>query len=125
MNVIADTDVIAHPAGTTPVVRALSVTIPCYNEEAGLPELHRRVTASCKEVVGQDYEIILVNDGSRDGTWDRIQALSEADAHVIGVDLSRNFGHQAALTAALTLATGQRIFILDADLRTRPSCWPT
>jgi dolichol-phosphate mannosyltransferase len=120
MNVIADTGIIAHPAGATPVVRALSVTIPCYNEEAGLSELHRRVTATCREVVGEDYEIILVNDGSRDGTWDKIQALAEADAHVIGVDLSRNFGHQAALTAALTLATGQRIFILDADLQDPP-----
>src|SRR6185312_5055650 len=120
MNVIADTGIIAHPAGTTPVIRALSVTIPCYNEEAGLAELHRRVTAAAKEAVGDDYEIILVNDGSRDGTWDKIQALAEADAHVIGVDLSRNFGHQAALTAALTLATGLRIFILDADLQDPP-----
>jgi dolichol-phosphate mannosyltransferase len=120
MNVIADTDVIAHPMGTTPVARALSVTIPCYNEEAGLAELHRRVTAAAREAVGEDYEIILVNDGSRDGTWDKIQALSEADAHVIGVDLSRNFGHQAALTAALTLAAGKRIFILDADLQDPP-----
>jgi dolichol-phosphate mannosyltransferase len=125
MNVIADTGTISIPAGTTPPGitlsgRALSVTIPCYNEEAGLPELHRRVTATCKAVVGEDYEVILVNDGSRDGTWDTIQALSAADPHVIGVDLSRNFGHQAALTAALTLATGKRIFILDADLQDPP-----
>jgi len=125
MNVIADTGVIANPAGITPpgmtpVERALSVTIPCYNEQAGLPELHRRVTAACKDAVGEDYEVILVNDGSRDGTWDAIQALSAADPHVIGVDLSRNFGHQAALTAALTLATGKRIFILDADLQDPP-----
>jgi glycosyltransferase involved in cell wall biosynthesis len=125
MNVIADTCVIANPAGTTapgttPVGRTLSVTIPCYNEQAGLPELHRRVTAACKEAVGEDYEIILVNDGSRDGTWEAIQALATGDAHVVGVDLSRNFGHQAALTAALTLATGTRIFILDADLQDPP-----
>ncbi len=120
MNVIADTGMIANPAGTNPVARALSVTIPCYNEQAGLPELHRRVTAACRDAVGEDYEVILVNDGSRDGTWDAIQALSAADDHVIGVDLSRNFGHQAALTAALTLCTGQRIFILDADLQDPP-----
>ena len=120
MNVIADTGMIANPAGTTPVARALSVTIPCYNEQAGLPELHRRVTAAARDAVGEDYELILVNDGSRDGTWDAIQALSAADPHVIGVDLSRNFGHQAALTAALTLCTGRRIFILDADLQDPP-----
>jgi dolichol-phosphate mannosyltransferase len=119
MNVIADTGVIANP-GTAPVLRALSVTVPCYNEQAGLPELYRRVTAACEGAVGDDYEIILVNDGSRDGTWEAIQALSAADKHVVGVDLSRNFGHQAALTAALTLATGRRIFILDADLQDPP-----
>jgi dolichol-phosphate mannosyltransferase len=70
--------------------------------------------------MGDDYEIILVNDGSRDGTWDAISTLAAADDHVIGVDLSRNFGHQAALTAALTLSTGKRIFILDADLQDPP-----
>jgi dolichol-phosphate mannosyltransferase len=120
MNVIADTGMIARPAGISPVLRALSITIPCYNEEDGVTELHRRVTAAAKEAVGEDYEIILVNDGSRDGTWDKIQALSQGDTHVIGVDLSRNFGHQAALTAALTLAAGERIFILDADLQDPP-----
>lgn len=120
MNVIAETGVIANPAGATPVLRALSVTIPCYNEEAGLPELYRRVTAACRDVVGDDYEIILVNDGSRDGTWRAIQVLADTDEHVVGIDLSRNFGHQAALTAALTLATGKRIFILDADLQDPP-----
>jgi len=120
MNLIADTGIVANPAGTTPVARALSVTIPCYNEEAGLSELYRRVTTACREVMGDDYEIILVNDGSRDGTWNAISALAAADDHIIGVDLSRNFGHQAALTAALTLSTGKRIFILDADLQDPP-----
>jgi dolichol-phosphate mannosyltransferase len=120
MDLTADTAVLANPAGTTPVARALSVTIPCYNEEAGLPELHRRVTATCREVMGDNYEIILVNDGSRDGTWNTISTLAASDDHVVGVDLSRNFGHQAALTAALTLCTGKRIFILDADLQDPP-----
>ena len=98
----------------------ISVAIPCYNEEASLPELHRRVTAICREVVGDAYEIILVNDGSRDATFSVISALAAADSHVRGVDLSRNFGHQAALTAALTLCAGERIFILDADLQDPP-----
>jgi len=120
MNVIADTDIVANPVAASQASRALSVTIPCYNEEAGLTELHRRVTSICQTVIGDDYEIILVNDGSRDGTWNAISALSAADPHVIGVDLSRNFGHQAALTAALTLCTGRRIFILDADLQDPP-----
>ena len=99
----------------------LSVTIPCYNEEAGLPELHRRLTAACQEAVGDDYEVILVNDGSaRDDTWGAISRLAETDMHVIGIDLSRNFGHQAALTAALSICRGERIFILDADLQDPP-----
>jgi glycosyltransferase involved in cell wall biosynthesis len=119
MNVIATT-----PADINPIAgraaRRLSVTIPCYNEEAGLAELHRRLTATCQKVVGDDYEVILVNDGSRDGTWNAISALAATDPHLIGVDLSRNFGHQAALTAALTLCSGERIFILDADLQDPP-----
>lgn len=98
----------------------ISVAIPCYNEEASLPELHRRVTAICREVAGDAYEMILVNDGSRDGTWSVISALADADPHVRGVDLSRNFGHQAALTAGLTLCAGERILIIDADLQDPP-----
>jgi glycosyltransferase involved in cell wall biosynthesis len=121
MNMIAEASAVTNPAETLlDKGRRLSVTIPCYNEEAGLPELYRRVTATCQEVIGDDYELILVNDGSRDGTWDAIKALSERDPHVIGIDLSRNFGHQAALTAALTLCAGERIFILDADLQDPP-----
>ena len=100
--------------------RRLSVAIPCYNEEASLPELYRRTTLACRDAVGDDYEIILVNDGSRDGSWDAIAALSASDPHVLGIDLSRNFGHQAALTAALNLCSGERVFILDADLQDPP-----
>jgi dolichol-phosphate mannosyltransferase len=120
MNLIVDnkeTLAMRPPLGT-PV--KVSVAIPCYNEEASLPELHRRVTAICREVAGDAYEMILVNDGSRDGTWSVISSLAAADSHVRGVDLSRNFGHQAALTAALTLCAGERIFILDADLQDPP-----
>lgn len=121
MDTAVATGPIVNPiAQDTPRPR-LSVTSPCYNEEAGLPELHRRLTAACKEVAGDDYEIILVNDGSsRDDTWGAICRLHDADPHVIGVDLSRNFGHQAALTAALSLSRGERIFILDADLQDPP-----
>lgn len=109
----------AVPASARSGVK-VSVAIPCYNEEASLPELHRRVTAICREVAGDAYEIILVNDGSRDASWSVISALSASDPHVCGVDLSRNFGHQAALTAALTLCSGERVFILDADLQDPP-----
>ena len=101
----------------------LSVVIPCFNEELGLSELHRRVTATC-ETLG-DYEIILVNDGSRDRTLSLMRRLADhAVPHVIVVNLSRNHGHQLALTAGLTLARGQRILILDADLQDPPELLP-
>ena len=103
-----------------PIRRRLSVAVPCYNEEANLPELCRRLTEICRASVGEDYEIVLVNDGSRDGSWRVITQLSERDPHVLGVDLSRNFGHQAALTAALTLCSGERILVIDADLQDPP-----
>jgi dolichol-phosphate mannosyltransferase len=109
-----------QPRPTAPGAVRLSVAIPCYNEEVGIPELYRRVTAACGAAVGDSYELILVNDGSRDGTWNVIRALASADPHIIGIDLSRNFGHQAALTAALSICAGERIFILDADLQDPP-----
>lgn len=99
---------------------ALSVVIPCYNEEACLAELHRRVAAAAGGVAGDGYEIVLVNDGSRDGSWAAMQALAAADDHVVAVNLSRNHGHQLALTAGLDLCSGERILIIDADLQDPP-----
>ena len=85
---------VPEPAGP-----ALSVVIPCHNEASVLRETHRRVSAVCRAAVGEDHELVLVNDGSRDDTWDLMQALSQQDHHLVCVDLSRNFGHQAALMA--------------------------
>lgn len=98
----------------------LSVVTPCYNEEGGLAELHRRVTQACRAAAGDDYEIVLVNDGSRDGTWAIMAELAARDAAVVAVNLSRNYGHQLALSAGLQICRGQRIFILDADLQDPP-----
>lgn len=98
----------------------VSVVVPCYNEEEGLPEFYRRVTAASQAAAGDSYELIFVNDGSRDGTWGIITDLSRDDVHVIGVNLSRNHGHQLALTAGLSRCAGERIFILDADLQDPP-----
>ena len=107
--------------GTGSVERPLvSVVAPCFNEAEGLREFHRRAGAACRAAVGESYEIVLVNDGSRDGTWKLIGDLSHEDPHVVGVNLSRNHGHQIALTAGLSQARGERIFILDADLQDPP-----
>lgn len=99
---------------------ALSVVIPCYNEEACLAELHRRVSAAARAVAGDSHEIVLINDGSRDQSWAIMQQLSEADPHLVCINLSRNHGHQLALTAGLDLCFGERILIIDADLQDPP-----
>jgi dolichol-phosphate mannosyltransferase len=70
--------------------------------------------------VGEDYEIVLINDGSRDGSWGIMQQLASGDSHVLAVNLSRNHGHQLALTAGLDLANGETILIIDADLQDPP-----
>ena len=98
----------------------LSVVIPCYNEEESLRELHRRVKAACDAVSVASYEIVLVNDGSKDKTLAVMQELVAADRNLVVIDLSRNHGHQLALTAGLSQARGDYIFVLDADLQDPP-----
>ena len=99
---------------------ALSIVVPCYNEEGCLELLHARVSAAARAVVGRDYEIVFVNDGSRDGTWPLMQRLSAGDPHLVAINLSRNHGHQLALTAGLDLCAGEQILIIDADLQDPP-----
>ena len=84
----------------------LSVVTPCYNEQDTIDEFHRRTSAACAAVVGADYEIVLVNDGSRDQTWARMVLLAERDPHMVTINLSRNFGHQLALSAGLSICSG-------------------
>jgi dolichol-phosphate mannosyltransferase len=103
---------------------ALSVVAPCYNEEQVVRELHRRLSAVCQGLCGEDYELILVNDGSRDATWTILQTLAHSDARVVAADLSRNHGHQLALSAGLSLVRGERILVIDADLQDPPELLP-
>jgi dolichol-phosphate mannosyltransferase len=103
----------------SPVLK-LSVVAPCYNEEATLPAFVQRMEAACQAAVGQDYELILVNDGSRDATWSIIEGLAEFRPGVVGVNLARNHGHQLAVSAGLRLTRGQWILIIDADLQDPP-----
>lgn len=101
----------------------LSVVVPCFNEEEALGAFWERVTRAC-ESVASTYELVLIDDGSKDGTWAAIKNLSASDPHVVGVRLSRNYGHQLALTAGLERATGDRILIIDADLQDPPELLP-
>jgi dolichol-phosphate mannosyltransferase len=102
----------------------LSVVAPCYNEEASLPAFVERMGAACAGAVGEAYEIVLVNDGSRDATWAVIQAEAERRPGIVGVNLARNHGHQLAVTAGLNLARGERVLIIDADLQDPPELLP-
>jgi dolichol-phosphate mannosyltransferase len=99
---------------------ALSIVVPCYNEEACLELLHARVSAAARAAVGEDYELVLINDGSKDASWPTMQRLSAADPHLVAINLSRNHGHQLALTAGLDLCSGEQILIIDADLQDPP-----
>ena len=99
---------------------ALSIVVPCYNEEACLGVLHDRLSKAAMTVFKQDYEIVLVNDGSRDTTWQLMRDLAAKDSHVVAINLSRNHGHQLALTAGLDLCHGDTILIIDADLQDPP-----
>jgi dolichol-phosphate mannosyltransferase len=102
----------------------LSVVVPCYNEAEGLMELHRRLTATCRACQGENYEIVLVNDGSRDQTLSVLVRLAENDSHVVVVNLARNYGHQIALSAGLENCDGDRILVIDADLQDPPELLP-
>lgn len=99
---------------------ALSIVVPCFDEEACLPVLHDRLTAAARAAAGDDYEIVLVNDGSRDQTWAIMQEIAAKDDHLLAVNLSRNHGHQLALTAGLDLCRGDVILVIDADLQDPP-----
>ena len=99
---------------------ALSIVAPCFNEVEGIAEFARRTTAAARNVVGEDFELLLVDDGSHDGTWNWITRLANSDPRISGIRLSRNFGHQAALTAGLSAAKGNRILMIDADLQDPP-----
>jgi polyisoprenyl-phosphate glycosyltransferase len=102
----------------------ISVVVPVYNEREVLPELHRRVTGSLAGI-GHRVEIVLVDDGSEDGSTEMIRELAEREDDVVGVRLSRNFGHEAAIEAGLHEASGDAVIVMDADLQDAPEALPT
>jgi dolichol-phosphate mannosyltransferase len=101
------------------MTKLLSCVVPCFNEVENIDELHRRLSAACCSVAAA-YEIILVNDGSHDGTWRAVEMICDTDPHVVGIDLARNHGHQLALTVGLEAARGDVVFTLDADMQDPP-----
>jgi dolichol-phosphate mannosyltransferase len=111
-----------QPTGTPSASEAiaLSVISPCFNEESGIVEFYRRVSTAVHAARVGAYELVLIDDGSSDATWERISQIAGRDPHVVGIRLSRNYGHQAALTAGLAQARGDLVFVLDSDLQDPP-----
>jgi polyisoprenyl-phosphate glycosyltransferase len=102
----------------------LSIAVPLYNEEKVLPEFLRRTRSLIDSVPGGPHELVLVDDGSTDRTLAILEEAAAADSRLVVVALSRNFGHQAALTAALDHCSGDAVVVMDADLQDTPEAIP-
>ncbi|OEC38447.1 glycosyltransferase family 2 protein [Aeromonas sp. DNP9] len=98
----------------------LSIVATLYQSAPYISEFHERASASAKRMVEDDYEIVLVNDGSPDNSLDLAIRLTEQDSHVVVVDLSRNFGHHKAMMTGLAHAKGELVFLIDSDLEEDP-----
>lgn len=99
---------------------AISVVIPCFNEQDNVKNLVERVEAACAGVAPGSFEIVLVNDGSKDQTWSMIAAFADNSPHIVAVNLARNYGHQLALSAGLQICRGDIVMVMDADLQDPP-----
>ncbi|MGI6668479.1 MAG: glycosyltransferase family 2 protein [Acetivibrionales bacterium] len=100
-----------------------SVVVPVYNEEAVIGETYKRLTRVMASL-GEKYEIILVNDGSRDKTLELAKEICDKDKRVKLISFSRNFGHQAAITAGMKHSSGEAVIVIDADLQDPPEVIP-
>ena len=101
----------------------ISVIAPCHNEQECIVEFHRRMRRVL-EAIERPYELIFVNDGSSDQTAEHLAEIRRTDQNVVIVDLSRNHGHQLALSAGLAVAQGQRVLLIDSDLQDPPELLP-
>lgn len=104
-------------------VPRLSIVAACFNEVGSLETLHARTKAVCREL-DLDYELILVNDGSTDETWNCISELCREDESVVGINLSRNFGQELAITAGMHESRGELVVLMDSDLQDPPELLP-
>jgi len=101
----------------------ISLVVPVYNEESTLEEVYRQAVAAL-ESLGRPYEVILIDDGSADGTWAIVERLNDADPHVRGVRFKRNFGQHPAMHAGLVRARGDIVVTMDGDLQNTPADLP-
>lgn len=104
----------------------LSIVIPVFNEEENIVELYERLSSTIRDMINNDkypenrYEIIMVDDGSTDRTWQIVKDLHKKDPNVKGISFSRNFGHHIAITAGLDHTKGETIILMDGDLQDPP-----
>lgn len=105
-------------------MKKLSIVVPMYYEEKIVDECYRRLTEVLQGMTDYDYEIVFVNDGSKDKTLELLVEISQNDERVKIISFSRNFGHQAAVTAGLQYVTGDAIVIIDSDLQDPPEVIP-
>lgn len=111
--------VTSQNACTAPNPLTFSVVVPCFNEALSVPDFHRRLTTVMNQLNGS-WNVIYVNDGSKDSTLSRLVELHANDVHVAVVNLSRNFGKEIALTAGLDIASGEAVIVIDADMQDPP-----
>ena len=101
----------------------ISVVAPILNEETLISEFIKRVTVQLSKI-NSDYEIILIDDGSTDKSWSQIQIMAKEDQKIVGIKLSKNFGHHYAITAGLHNSKGEWVVVMDSDLQDRPEVIP-
>ena len=104
--------------------QSISVVVPIYNDQEVIAELHRRLRPVL-EAITDRYELILIDDGSRDRSWEEMLKVRQVNEHVRAVRLSRNFGQQSAIAAGLSLTSNDLIVLMDSDLQDRPEDIPT
>ena len=105
-------------------MKKITILVPAYNEEESLPYLYDRVKKIMDEMINYEFELLFVNDGSKDNTLNEIKKLRETDSRVCYVDFSRNFGKEIGMIAGLDYATGDCVIIMDADLQDPPELIP-
>ena len=121
--VLTELDVSSHTELLVNIKPILSVVLPIFNEEEVIPELYRRLT-DVLEGLGEPYEIVFINDGSSDQSFQLLSHLAAQDRRVKVVNFARNFGHQIAITAGLDHSRGQAVVVMDADLQDPPEALP-
>ena len=101
----------------------ISVVAPILNEETLISEFIKRVTVQLNKI-NSDYEIIIIDDGSTDNSWSKIQNAAKENKKIVGIKLSKNFGHHYAITAGLHNSRGELVVVMDSDLQDRPEVIP-